>query len=159
MKLMLSAWIVAFFTLAACDQSAVVHPAADGPEVAGRWISVGVNNEGEPDHHLSVVDERDLTRVVGVANPATIPGHTTMRARLFVPDDIPWMVKSNDLLLLGAGDVQGFCGTLPVTLHLNWGAGTVEVPIWMGEAVGFPGRPPDNCDASDREVLRLPGAP
>ena len=73
-----------------------------------------------------------------------------------MPDDIPWMISSNDLLLVTAGDVQGFCGALPIRMHLTWGAGSVEVPIWLGEAVGFPDRPPDNCDPSDHEVLQVP---
>ena len=151
--------IVGIVMLAACDESHAIDPTPAGAELAGRWISVWVENAGKPDHHLSVVDERDLARVVGIADPPTVPGHMTMPVRFFVPYDIPWMVSSNDLLLLTAGDVQGFCGTLPVTIHVNWGAGNVEVPIWMGEPPGFPGRPPDNCDATHREVLHVPSAP
>lgn len=155
MNLRSLSWLAGIVLIAGC----AVDPTAHGPELAGRWISVLVENAGEPDHHLSVVDDRDLARVVGMADPTAVPGHTTLRVRFFVPDDIPWMVSSNDLLLLSAGDVQGFCGTLPVTIHVNWGAGSVEIPMWMGEAPGFPGRPPDNCDATHREVLRVSSAP
>jgi hypothetical protein len=150
--------IVGIVLIAGCAGD-VADPTSHGSQTAGRWISLWVENAGEPDHHLSVVDDRDLTRVVGIADPATVPGHTTMRVRIFVPDDIPWMVRFNELLLLTPDHAAGFCGTLPVTIHVNWSAGSVEVPIWMGEAPGFPGRPPDNCDAAHREVLRVPSAP
>lgn len=138
------AWLIGIAALAACGVAADPEPTA--PALEGRWISVRVENAGDPDHHLSVLDDRDLARVVGIADPAMVPGNTTMRVRFCVPDNIPWMIRSNELLLLSAGDVHGFCGTLPVTIHVNWGAGSVEVPIWMGEPAGFPGRPPDNCD-------------
>jgi hypothetical protein len=145
--------------LASCGQSEVADPTPTGTVLEGRWISLVVENTGDPDQHLTVVDDRELARVVGVADPAVVPGHATVRVRFFVPDSVPWMVKSNEMLLLSAGDVAGFCGALPIRIHVAWDAGFLEQPIWMGEAPGFPGRPPNNCDASHRTTMDVPAAP
>jgi len=122
--------------LAGCGQSVVTDSAAHSPELAGRWISVDVANATDTDHALAIVDRRDPTRAVGVADPATVLGHATQQLRLFVPDDIPWTLRSNGVEALNALNVDGWCGDLPITIHIAEGIVAPAVPTFVDMGPG-----------------------
>lgn len=134
-------WLASLFgivVLAGCEESVVTASPTISPEVEGRWISVVVANHGDTDHELAVVGDPHPDPV-GVAEPATIPGHASRRVRFFVPDHADWIVTSNGMPALFADDVDGWCGRLDVTINVQPDFASAEVPsrIWMG---------PGNCD-------------
>lgn len=127
--------IVGIVLIAGCAGD-VADPTAQTSEVEGRWITVTVANATDTDSNLAVVDEGDLTRVVGAAQPSTIAGHTTEQLRLFVPDDSSWVVTSNGVGGLYAQMVDGWCGDLPVTINLAEGIVDAAVPAFVHSGPG-----------------------
>ena len=126
--------------LAGCGQSVVTESAAPPSEVEGRWITVDVANATDTDSDLAVVDGGDPTRVVGASQPSTILAHTREQVRLFVPDDISWVVTSNGVGGFYEHMVDGWCGELPVTINLAEGIIDATVPAYVHSG-------PGNCDA------------
>jgi hypothetical protein len=114
----------------------VPSASAGASQLAGRWISVDVANATDTDHRFAIVDQRDPTRVVGVAKPATVLGRATQQLRLFVPDDIPWTLRSNGVEALNAHMVDGWCGDLPITINLAEGIVDAAVPAFVHSGPG-----------------------
>lgn len=103
-----------------------------------RWITVEVANATDTASNLAVVDENDPTRSVGIARPSTVAAQTTEKVRLLVPEGVRWVVTSNGAGGLFAEMVDGWCGDLPVTIHLAESIVEAAVPNYV--SVG-----PGNC--------------
>ncbi|MDQ2673066.1 MAG: hypothetical protein M3Y40_00235 [Chloroflexota bacterium] len=101
-----------------------------------RWITVDVANATDTASTLAVVDENDLTRVVGMARPSTVAAQTTEQVRLLVPEDVRWVVTSNGVGGLYAEMVDGWCGDLPVTINLAEGIVEAAVPAYVHSGPG-----------------------
>lgn len=122
--------------LAGCGPSDVPSPAALASGLEGRWITVEVANATDTNSTLAVVDEDDPTRIVGAAQPSTVAGQSREHVRLFVPDDVPWMVTSNGAHALSTDAVDGWCGELPVTINLADGIVDAAVPAFVHSGPG-----------------------
>ncbi len=101
-----------------------------------RWITVAVANATDTAGNLAVVDENDVTRVVGIAQPSTVEAQTTEQVRLLVPEDVRWVVTSNGVGGLYADMVDGWCGDLPVTINLAEGIVDAAVPAYVHSGPG-----------------------
>jgi hypothetical protein len=87
--------------------------------LGGEAIVMDVANQSARPATLAVAAPGAEGTIVGSADPAVVPAHTTVTVRFLVPPTGQWAIWANGGELMGSHDVRGRRGKLPMGIDIG----------------------------------------
>jgi hypothetical protein len=87
--------------------------------LGGDTIVMDVSNQSARRATLAVAAPGEERKIVGSADPAIVPAHTTVTVRFLVPPAGQWAIWANGGELMGSLDLKGRRGKLPMGIDIG----------------------------------------